>query len=81
MAKHIQLRRDFAATWLSYNPILVQGEMGLELDTDKFKIGDGVNTWANLPYGGIKGDEVGIFDGGEPDSNYGGIDPIDGGIP
>lgn len=81
MPKIIQLRRDLKATWLSVNPLLAEGEIGLETDTKQFKIGDGVNLYSNLPYGGMTGDVVGIYDGGKPDSNYGGIEDIDGGTP
>lgn len=55
MAVRIQLRRDTAAQWALINPILAEGEIGLELDTDQFKIGDGLTAWADLPYGGIQG--------------------------
>ena len=55
MADQIQLRRDTAANWTSSNPILADGEIGLERDTDKFKIGNGVANWATRPYGGIVG--------------------------
>lgn len=51
-----QFRRDTAANWTSGNPILLAGEMGIESDTKKFKIGDGTTAWNSLPYGGIKGD-------------------------
>ena len=27
------------------NPILLKGEIGIEIDTNKIKIGDGVKTW------------------------------------
>lgn len=46
----IQVRRDTAAQWASINPVLLQGEMGLESDTNKFKFGDGMSTWSNLSY-------------------------------
>ena len=48
----IQLRRDFASSWTFANLILAQGEPGFELDTGKFKIGDGITTWNALPYAG-----------------------------
>ena len=50
MASKIQLRRDLAASWANINPILAQGEPGVELDTGKIKIGDGVAAWDQLPY-------------------------------
>ena len=46
----IQIRRGLAATWTSLNPILAAGEMGLETDTKKMKIGNGTNVWASLNY-------------------------------
>lgn len=55
MATTIQLRRDTAANWSSVNPILAQGEMGIETDTNQFKIGDGSQTWSALSYGGLVG--------------------------
>jgi hypothetical protein len=56
MATTIQLRRGNSSNWTSSNPILAEGEIGLELDTHKFKIGDGVQHWNTLVYG-IKGDQ------------------------
>jgi len=50
MASIIQVRRDILANWASVNPILAQGEMGLETDTNKFKFGDGVSHWNSLIY-------------------------------
>lgn len=63
MAVQIQLRNDTATNWTTANPILAQGEMGVELDTLKFKLGDGINTWTALPYGLASG-EVTEIDGG-----------------
>ena len=50
MADIIQIRRDTAANWTSANPTLAQGELGLETDTDKFKVGDGSTAWTSLGY-------------------------------
>jgi hypothetical protein len=55
MAVQIQFRNDTAANWTSVDPILAIGELGLETDTDQFKIGNGEDTWEDLPYGGITG--------------------------
>ena len=55
MAIQIQFRRGTASEWTSANPILAVGEMGLETDTDQFKIGDGTTAWNSLAYGGIAG--------------------------
>ena len=54
MATRMQQRRGTAAQWVSSNagagPILNAGEIGWESDTNKFKIGDGVNNWSSLDY-------------------------------
>lgn len=47
MAIRIQLRRDTAANWVSVNPTLLNGEIGIETDTLKFKIGNG-NRWNTI---------------------------------
>lgn len=52
MADRIQQRRDTAARWTQFNPILLEGEVGYELDTDQYKVGNGVNAWNDLPYRG-----------------------------
>lgn len=74
MAVQIQLRRDTAANWTSVNPVLAEGEQGLELDTGKRKTGNGSDAWTDLPY-----DAGGT--GGAPDAHAashatGGSDPI-----
>jgi hypothetical protein len=46
----IQLRRASAASWTSVNPILALGEMGIETDTKRLKVGDGVSQWSALTY-------------------------------
>lgn len=48
MAIKIQLRRDLAANWTSNNPLLLNGEIGIETDTLKFKIGNGTQRWNSL---------------------------------
>jgi hypothetical protein len=50
MAQVIQIRRGTAAEWTAANPLLAEGELGVELDTHKWKTGDGVLRWAALPY-------------------------------
>ena len=53
----VQLKRNTAAGWTTDSTtILKAGEIGVELDTGKIKVGDGVKTWANLAYAG--GDTV-----------------------
>jgi hypothetical protein len=50
MATRMQQRRGTAAQWTQANPRLAAGEIGLETDTNKFKIGDDVNFWDDLAY-------------------------------
>ena len=50
MPRTIQLRRGIATEWSSYNPILAEGEMGIETDTLKLKIGNGTDYWNDLDY-------------------------------
>ena len=50
MTSRLQNRRDTASAWTSANPTLAAGEMGLETDTSKFKLGDGVTAWNSLAY-------------------------------
>jgi hypothetical protein len=46
----IRLRRDTAANWTSENPVLLAGEMGVETDTRRYKVGDGSTAWSSLSY-------------------------------
>lgn len=56
MSIKIQLRRGTAAQWTVANTVLSQGEVGVEVDTGKFKIGNGTSTWTTLSYpSGING--------------------------
>ena len=50
MAVKIQLRRDTAANWTSFNPTLSSGEIGFETDTGRYKMGDGVTAWTSRTY-------------------------------
>ncbi len=46
----IQLRNDTASNWVTANPVLLKGEIGVEIDTLKFKFGDGTTSWSSLEY-------------------------------
>lgn len=48
----ILLRNDTASNWTTENPVLSKGEIGVEIDTAKFKFGDGIKTWSQLNYAG-----------------------------
>jgi len=59
MLNRIQIRRDTPNQWTSVNPILAQGELGIELNIsgNKIKIGNGINHWSELSYFGGGGGE------------------------
>ncbi len=74
MATRMQQRRGTAAEWTLVNPILAVGEIGYETDTNSFKIGDGLNAWADLSYfqtldglGSSLDDYLPLAEKGEPD--------------
>jgi hypothetical protein len=46
----MQQRRKTAATWTSTNEVLLAGELGVEQDTSKWKVGDGSTAWNSLAY-------------------------------
>lgn len=48
----IQLRHDTAANWADKNPVLKEGEIGVETDTNKMKIGNGTLDYNHLAYFG-----------------------------
>jgi hypothetical protein len=53
MAKRILIRRDTTVNWQLVNPILSNGELGIEIKNDgtrKAKLGTGSAAWNNLDY-------------------------------
>lgn len=62
MSIQIQFRRGTASQWTAADTVLASGEMGIETDTKKFKIGDGTTAWTSLAYGGLQG-EAGLTEG------------------
>ncbi len=49
----IKLRRDTSANWASVDPVLAEGELGLDLSVMQLKVGNGSDAWGVLPfYGG-----------------------------
>jgi len=53
--QQIKNRRDTAANWVTVNPLLGAGEFGVETDTLKVKVGDGIALWNALAYLGADG--------------------------
>ena len=43
-------RYDTAANWTAQNPTLLAGEIGIESDTKKWKVGTGSTAWTSLVY-------------------------------
>ena len=46
----IIIRNDTAVNFVNENPTLLKGEIALELDTRKYKVGNGINNYVDLPY-------------------------------
>ena len=73
----IQLRNDTAENWTTQNPVLLQGEMGVETDTGKTKIGNGTAHWKDLKYSGVDEDTIkGIIDNNR--NNFTEVTPNEG---
>jgi hypothetical protein len=45
-----RLRRGYSLDWASKNPRLLAGEPGFETDTGRYKLGNGIELWNDLPY-------------------------------
>ena len=54
----IQLKHGLAASWTKKNPVLLAGEMGIETDTLKMKVGDGASNWSDLGYLGADANDI-----------------------
>lgn len=48
----IQFKRGTAEAMARVNPLLAAGEPGYVIDENRFKIGDGIRHWIDLPYMG-----------------------------
>ena len=46
----IKHRYDTASNWTTNNPVLLAGELGIESNTGKMKVGDGTTLWSRLGY-------------------------------
>lgn len=55
----VQNRRDTSANWSTYNAVLRAGEIGVEQDTGRAKMGDGATPWNSLNYWNPAGAAVG----------------------
>ena len=63
----ISLLRKSTEFWTTNDPVLLQGEIGFDLDRKIFKIGDGVKKWSELSitFSPLKDVGVTILEGGE----------------
>ena len=75
MAIQIQLRRGTASQWTTANTLLAQGEIGLETDTSKLKLGDGSTLWNSLSYFSA-GSGVTAVTATSPVASSGGLTPV-----
>lgn len=50
MAVTIKLRRGTTTQWSTNNPILAEGEIGIDTTVDRFKVGDGATAWNSLAW-------------------------------
>lgn len=84
------VRRATAAQWAACTDIPEDGRWCMEIDTGKFKIGNGADAFTDRPYqsgtngtsgaNGAPGDN-GNFIGGSPDGNYTGTSDFNCGSP
>lgn len=48
----IKNKNDTSENWTLFDPILLKGEIGIEIDTNRFKVGNGIDKWSLLDYCG-----------------------------
>lgn len=65
----IRHRRATKLQWTAFDPVLAAGEIGFEIDTGKFKIGDGLTKWESLGYFLGEADVRSLLGDGDGDSN------------
>lgn len=72
MSIRMQQRRGTASVWLANDPILAPGEIGIESDTNKFKVGNGIDEWSGLDYFSAGWESVSVSSNIslEPNINY-----------
>lgn len=54
----ITFRKDTSANWASANPVLADGEPGYDTTLKRMKVGDGVSSWAGLPFRDLAAGEL-----------------------
>ena len=66
----IAFKIDTSTNWASSVLVLLKGEIGIESDTRKFKIGDGTNVWSALQYAAQLPNKVTNADPTTSDTGY-----------
>lgn len=78
----IKLRRDTSANWATANPILAQGEPGLDTTVNAVKYGDGVTRWNSLAFAEVDFTSIpsdmlpaddAVYDLGSPSKRWGSL--------
>lgn len=54
---------DTSTNWATNNIVLLAGEIGIESDTNKFKVGNGTSAWNELDYAGADGLDALVYNG------------------
>lgn len=49
MVDIIRFKRDALENWQSVDPVLLEGELGIDTDTRGIRIGDGITPWNQIP--------------------------------
>jgi hypothetical protein len=62
----IKLRRDTTANWEAANPVLADGEPGLNTTLGLVKYGNGATAWNSLAYSGVDPDTTMSARGSDP---------------
>lgn len=65
----LTLKNKTATEWTSANPTLEKGEIGIENDTGKFKLGDSTTEWKTLPYAAMTVAEITAALAGKADTS------------
>lgn len=67
MIAETRVRKGTVAEWSKLNPVIPLGDLIVDEDTQKIKIGDGVSRWSRLKALGLSTDSSSdAIDGGGP---------------
>lgn len=60
------VRAARSGAWATLNPILEHDEFGIEVDTGRYKVGNGLSRWAELSHVTTPTLNEDVIDGGPP---------------